>query len=177
MFGLHGHSYFSHAAYAPRDVRKTSHPTGRFRWCSSAHLSQYLSPQTVSCRGAVSPWFTSGRPPSFQHSMSAAGRINQVTSYSMSYAMSYTTSYTTSYIFSDIISRLCNGGGGRLWTGYACPTLSQVVDHSFLVRTPFCVTASPFHNTCNTPCRSHPDILFTAVSTPFSVQSASAAPS
>ena len=71
MFGLHGHSYFSHAAYAPRDVRKTSHPIGRFRWCSSAHLSQYLSPQTVSCRGAVSPWFTSGRPPSFQHSMSA----------------------------------------------------------------------------------------------------------
>ena len=71
MFGLHGHSYFSHAPYAPRDVRKTSHPIGRFRWCSSAHLSQYLSPQTVSCRGAVSPWFTSGRPPSFQHSMSA----------------------------------------------------------------------------------------------------------
>ncbi len=79
--------------------------------------------------------------------------------------------------FPDIISRLCNGGGGRLWTGYACPTLSQVLDHSFLVRTPFCVTASPSHNTCNTPCRSHPDLLFTAVSTPFSVQSASAAPS
>ena len=71
MFGLHGHSYFSHAAYAPRDVRKISRPTGRFRWCSSAHLSQYLSPQTVSCRGAVSPWVTSGQPPSFQHSMSA----------------------------------------------------------------------------------------------------------
>jgi hypothetical protein len=67
MFGLHDHSYFSHAAYAPRDVLKTSHPIGRFRWCSSAHLSQYLSPQTVSCRGPVSPWFTSGRPPEFQH--------------------------------------------------------------------------------------------------------------
>jgi hypothetical protein len=31
MFGLHNHCYFSHAAYAPRDVHKTSHPIGRFR--------------------------------------------------------------------------------------------------------------------------------------------------
>ncbi len=71
MFGLQGHSYFSHAAYAPLDVRKTSLSIGRFRWWSSTHLNQYLSPQTVSCRGEVSPWFTSGRPASFQHSMSA----------------------------------------------------------------------------------------------------------
>ena len=53
MFGLHGHSYFSHAAYAPRDVRKTSHPTGRFRWCSSAHLSQYLTPNSFMQRSGI----------------------------------------------------------------------------------------------------------------------------
>ena len=92
------------------------------------------------------------------------------------YDIVYDIAYDIVY-FPDIISRLCNGGGGCLWTGYACPTLSQVLDHIFLVRTPFCVTASPTHNTCNTPCLSHPDLLFTAVSTPFSVQSASAAPS
>ncbi len=101
----------------------------------------------------------------------------------MSYVTSYTTSYTTLYAILYIFLtsfQVCAMAGGSvcsLWTGYACPTLSHVLYLSFLVRTPFCVTASPSHNTCNTPCRSHPDLLFTAVSTPFSGQSASTAPS
>ena len=85
------------------------------------------------------------------------------------YDVVYDIAYDIVY-FPDIISRLCNGGGGPSVDRVClpqCPTLSQVLDHSFLVRTPFCVTASPSHNTCNTPCRSHPDLLFTAVSTPF----------
>ncbi len=77
--------------------------------------------------------------------------------YDIAYDIVYDIAYDIVY-FPDIISRLRNGGGGSLWTGYACPTLSQVLGHSFLVCTPFCVTASPSHNTCNTPCRSHPDL-------------------
>ena len=71
MFGLLGHNYSSRAACAPLARRRTSPPTGRFLWCSSAHLNQSLSLQTVACRRMVFPCCTSGLPPSFQPFMSA----------------------------------------------------------------------------------------------------------
>ena len=102
------------------------------------------------------------------------GRLNKPSN--VVYDIVYDVVYDIVY-FHDIIWGLWNDGGEHLWTGYVCPTLSQVLDLCFLVCTPFCVTTSPSHNTCNTPCRSHPDWLFTAVSTPFWGQSASTAPS
>ena len=70
------------------------------------------------------------------------------------------------------------GGRERRKTGYACPTLSQVLDLWFHVCIPFCVGTSATQNTCNTASRSPPDqLLSTDVSPPFWAHTASPTPS
>ena len=57
MFGLHDLNCFFRAACALLDRWKTRPLMWKFRWCSTAHLNQSLSPQTVADSGTGSRLF------------------------------------------------------------------------------------------------------------------------